>query len=159
MKSILNTGVFKSLTALVLILVVAVGVTFGVNQFNKGSIANHEEVSKSTFEISDNSVPVSHIKEKGISYIGESQELPKSICDIGGTGGIGGRGTGTGTGEIVGHSISSNLADTGGRQNEIGGGKGTSTGGDYSVSDIGGRGTSTGTGQFNYLKVNRNEFD
>ena len=157
MKSILNTGVFKSLTALVLILVVAVGVTFGVNQFNKGSIANHEEVSKSTFEISDNSVPVSLIKEKGISDLGASQELPKSISDIRGTGGIGGRGTGTG--EIVGHSISSNLADTGGRQNEIGGGKGTSTGGDYSVSDIGGRGTSTDTGQFNYLKVNCNEFD
>ena len=159
MKSILNTGVFKSLTALVLILVVAVGVTFGVNQFNKGSIANHEEVSKSTFEISDNSVPLSLIKEKGISDLGASQELPKSICDNGGTGVICGRGTGTGTGEIVGHSISSNLANTGGRQNEMGGGKGTSTGGDYSVSDIGGRGTSTGTGQFNYLKVNCNEFD
>ena len=70
---------------------------------------------------------------------------------------IGGKGTGTGTGEIGGQSFLRILTDIGGRQS---GGTGN-----YVLNDIGGvRGTSTGPdifsrGQFNQLKNNCYEFD
>lgn len=67
---------------------------------------------------------------------------------------IGGRGTSSDTGQIDSTDDLDDL-DTGGR-----GGKGTSTGGDYNISDIGGgtgggRGTGTGTGEIDGQAVPR----
>ena len=129
MKNILN---FKGLTALMLILVTAVAVTFGLNQSKSDSLANQKGVSKSsTIEIGGNTYPGRPNIENAASDIGGQQELPRRFCDIGG---------------------SKTPGDTGGLINpNIGGGR-DSGGGlivNYSLTpgDIGGRGTGSDTGQ------------
>ena len=83
MKNIKNSIVFKSLVAFVFILVLAVGVTLGSNQLEKGIFENHPEVSKATFEAGGYLVPVGTYEAE----IGGQNATTRRVCVIGGNGG------------------------------------------------------------------------